>query len=1001
MKSWFSLSLILCGTLLSAAPQTLFDFSKDSPEAKLHSPEKKKQSATYQALQDGQPGLWITWDNAAARHFEFSLPPQKLPEFDTAELRVQAYLPEGGAIGRISVRFRDKDGEIFQFSTSIDKKESGWQTLTFPIEPAPEKPECWYGGKKANKRIDFPVAFTGIAAGFGKKDGEGSVGIRQIDFQVTSQSPIVALETGSISDLHLLIPGEEDRLGFRVQNRRPDHTVFDLSYTVTDLSGKELARKTLSIPLEAGAETFLRLPRPEHFGVYPVSLTWNESGKEPVTQSMRFGYMSPAGPTPDIADSFYFGLCAHPQRMLTQQKPEEMKREIKAAALCGADQIRMDIGWGRVEPKQGESSYALYDPIVEELERYHMKLAPILNYPPRWAFAEDWKEYAISTRGVPFTNLTELDRFVRATMARYHGKFLFVEFLNEPDHSGFGNFTAEKYVEMLAVAYDAIKAVDPEVKVMSGGLAGLQKDELIARLIFESGKFDCFPIHGHGSLGGFRPQVKLVQELLANHSPRKTWYANETAISALHVGELRQAQTLFLKLIYAWANGAIGYNWYDLRNDGMDPKNNEHNFGLVTYDFYPKAGYIAYNMLASVYRNGTFHSELQLGENLEGYLFRAANGDWLLGNWSVQPGVSGTPVLLANVTGEATQIDLFGNETALSGSNGFLGFEVGWAPTTLRIRGQETPPVSKGVLLRQSGELSTIVGEARNFQFEVFNPTKQTLTITATVTPPERIAVSPATQTVSVEPGKQGVLTLQIEAQPGFISPPSAPKQLALNLKAGNLWQGTVTSQLRNIVSIPVNDFRSEPDFQLDSPDQIISFVTNAPDMLPHFWKDANDLSAEIRLARTAQELLVRVDVRDNVHHQPFNGNTTWKADSVQLALHLPGQPSIWEFGFARLDDGREEAAVWLTPPGFSAEETVKNLQLKTERNEQSKVTTYYIVIPLQTIGLNSKIGRQGFRFNLLVNDNDGAFRKNAIGITPGIAEEKSSAQYVLVDFGK
>ena len=49
------------------------------------------------------------------------------------------------------------------------------------------------------------------------------------------------------------------------------------------------------------------------------------------------------------------------------------------------------------------------------------------------------------------------------------------------------------------------------------------------------------------------------------------WYSNETAIHSLNGAERNQALTLFKKLIFAWSRGAIGYTWYDLRNDGFDP----------------------------------------------------------------------------------------------------------------------------------------------------------------------------------------------------------------------------------------------------------------------------------------------------------------------------------------------------------------------------------------------------------------------------------------------
>lgn len=33
--------------------------------------------------------------------------------------------------------------------------------------------------------------------------------------------------------------------------------------------------------------------------------------------------------------------------------------------------------------------------------------------------------------------------------------------------------------------------------------------------------------------------------------------------------------------------------WYDWHDDGQDPKEKEHNFGTVTWDYQPKPAYLA------------------------------------------------------------------------------------------------------------------------------------------------------------------------------------------------------------------------------------------------------------------------------------------------------------------------------------------------------------------------------------------------------------------------
>ena len=88
-----------------------------------------------------------------------------------------------------------------------------------------------------------------------------------------------------------------------------------------------------------------------------------------------------------------------------------------------------------------------------------------------------------------------------------------------------------------------------------------------------------------------------------------------------------------------------------------------------------------------------------------------------------------------------------------------------------------------------------------------------------------------------------------------------------------------------------------------------------------------------------------------------------------------------------------------MAPSGFSCEKTAAKIKLTTERDEIRKVTVYQAEIPFESIGLSERIGRRGFLFNLLINDNDGKGRDNTISIAPGIAEGKSPERFPTVRF--
>ena len=75
-------------------------------------------------------------------------------------------------------------------------------------------------------------------------------------------------------------------------------------------------------------------------------------------------------------------------------------------------------------------------------------------------------------------------------------------------------------------------------------------------------------------------------------------------------------------------------------------------------------------------------------------------------------------------------------------------------------------------------------------------------------------------------------------------------------------------------------------------------------------------------------------------------------------------------------------------------EKTAAAIRLETSRDERAKRTVYRAAIPFRAIGLTEAAARRGFRFNLIVNDNDGEMRESCIGIAPGIAEDKDPERY-------
>jgi hypothetical protein len=58
-----------------------------------------------------------------------------------------------------------------------------------------------------------------------------------------------------------------------------------------------------------------------------------------------------------------------------------------------------------------------------------------------------------------------------------------------------------------------------------------------------------------------------------------------------------------------------GIWWYDLQNDGPDPREREHNFGLMDHELRPKPAYLALQRISSLIREGEYIGALPVARD--------------------------------------------------------------------------------------------------------------------------------------------------------------------------------------------------------------------------------------------------------------------------------------------------------------------------------------------------------------------------------------------------
>lgn len=809
----------------------------------------------------------------------------------------------------------------------------------------------------------------------------------------------------SRSPINVVTPAERGTVALQLNSRSAIPLRFSYRIDLLDAGGKRMERLSGDIELAAGKTLRIPLPAETKFGIRKVHCTI--SGDVSSHHKFSYAYLIPAGPNTIENPHFLFGINTHSLRC----PPEERELEALAAVTCGAKAVRDWSEWTVNSSTPGELRFDKTDKLVALYEKHGIEVMPVLAFGPMWALDPNWKpltndrkRYGTrwARRGKP--SEAAWRDYVYRTVERYRGKIRFVEIWNEPDLPGFANFSLQDYCSLLQWGYEEARRANPSIRVLNGGFASIRgvarsvESNYVENFLRRTGGRNCdmLAIHEHSSYPRYRDSINLLKELMRKHAVHKPWLPNETAYPAVPgcATELEQAYLLWQKLLFSWSRGASGYFWYDLRNDGYDPLNAEHNFGMLTRDFQPKAVYAACNTLTRYFGGARFIRTLTDAESTELFLFQAASGDWLVPFWTFS--AAGSPaLLLSGISGKAELIDLWGNVSPLTVSNGTVSIISESHPAFLRICGTE--PKLRGKLIEFDRELRVAGTKPIPFSLRIHNPSASELSGALEFEPPEQYSLQKRKIAFSIPAGQSAVCSNTIALRKSVDL--KWKTSLKIHCRTSSFGNGTVTIPVDFVRKLePL--FNKNPDFLLNSGEQTVLLVPQMEQNRHLYWTSPDDLSAKIYFAVQADSLCLRIEVRDDIHMQPYTGKECWQGDSVQLALAIPRQRGMWELGFSLGPDGKPEVWCWETPKGFSTTECRKEISLKCSRDESSKLTHYEVRIPFRTIGLTRKIGQEGFSFNLLVNDNDGELRESFMRLAPGMGDGiKDAAAYPILIF--
>ena len=260
------------------------------------------------------------------------------------------------------------------------------------------------------------------------------------------------------------------------------HTVT-LHLRITDFDDAVVHRDLLTIEVPPG-ET-VRIPvRPgvRRKGFYRLHLS-AEGAEVALTRSLRFAIIEPYAET----DSPFGMNHAYPWPHLLD--------------LSGKIGIRWfrdwSLKWQEVEPEKGRFEFKEADHQIDRVLGRGLNVLALLPFPSsNWSSSAGTEvkvsgRYPGSRERMAYMprDLEEFADYVRETVRHYRDRIHAWEILNEPIHTSYAlprqkGYKVEEYVQLLKVAYRAVKEVQPDSLVI-GGIAG--GPDLYTREFVESG----------------------------------------------------------------------------------------------------------------------------------------------------------------------------------------------------------------------------------------------------------------------------------------------------------------------------------------------------------------------------------------------------------------------------------------------------------------------------------------------------------------------------------
>ena len=505
-----------------------------------------------------------------------------------------------------------------------------------------------------------------------------------ISFALIAAACLLDVDTGNAFHMAIL---PDARVTLTLRNAAPSNETVRGCLKVRDFFGHGF-----DVPVDAqipAGETVC-LPVPvescRRKGIYRVSGTLTDAQGVATNAETCYAVIAPHPVTPvDRSGHFLPGVNFH----VNWWTPEAREVCYDILNAIGAKLVRCGgmTSFERTCINGPDPDFTDTDSVYGELKRRGLAVNANLHGVPEWALQPEKRKLprAVNHRSKPVEGA--LRAYAEKLARRFGTDIAYYEVGNELDLVSPEVMTIDEAISLQREAYAGVKAGCPAAQVTTCGFALADSDMkqvvqkgMQERLVKEAkDAYDFHAIHLHGSFDAY---VRHMRRFFAMRERQgvsdKPWYQNECAQTTTNGCEDEAAATLWRKMLYSWSHGSPGYIWYNLRAKGTDPKNHEHGYGIVTWDFHPRATAAAFAGFTEVFAGADRDAVLIESERCFAYRFRRGR-DILIAGWDMNLSTA-TVVRVRTDAKWAFVSDLMGNRTELAVNDGTVEADFGFLP---------------------------------------------------------------------------------------------------------------------------------------------------------------------------------------------------------------------------------------------------------------------------------------------------------------------------------